>query len=274
LAVITASTAAATVVGLGAFGGVSEAHEPNVVSSCKNLTVTLQWYEGSAPNNHVTVTIDGVDHDFDFGDSWSKTFKWSQKQDHRWSVAVDANRIAGDGPTKWDWAQDGMQLACKEVPPTTEAPTSTVEEPTTTTEAPTTTVEEPTTTVEEPTTTAEEPTTTVEEPTTTQAPTTTDAPTTTTRATSTDAPTSTDLPPVAVEVEPVAAPTTPSTSTYTYNYDQATVEQDNGTVAPSSGGRLPVTGSNTTLGAAVALAALGAGTALVVVARRRRVPEA
>ena len=134
LAVITASTAAATVVGLGAFGGVSEAHEPNVVSSCKDLTVTLQWYEGSAPNNHVTVTIDGVGHDFDFGDSWSKTFKWSQKQDHRWSVAVDANRIEGDGPTQWDWAQDGMQLACKEVPPTTEAPTTTVEEPTTTVE--------------------------------------------------------------------------------------------------------------------------------------------
>ena len=184
LAVITACTAAATVVGLGAFGGVSEAHTPDVVASCKNLKVTLDSYEGKSPNNHVTVTIDDVDYEFDFGAKWTKTFKWSQKQTHRWSVEVDANRSQGD-PDDFDWAADGMQPACKEgststddSTTTTEAPTTTVEESTTTTtEAPTTTTEAPTTTTEAPTTTTEAPTTTTEAPTTT-----TEAPTTTVRS--------------------------------------------------------------------------------------------
>ncbi len=278
LAVITASTAAATVVGLGAFGGVSEAHTPDVVSSCKNLKVTLDSYEGKSPNNHVTVTIDDVDYEFDFGAKWTKTFKWSQKQNHRWSVDVDANRSQGD-PDQFDWAADGMQLACKEgststddSTTTTEAPTTTVEESTTTTEAPTTTTEAPTTTVDESTTTVEESTTTTDESTTTtEAPTTTVDESTTTQAPSTDASTSTDVTVVAVEAQSGVAPSTDYTY---YNYDQATGYQQTGTVTGSSGGSLPVTGANSTMGAAAALAAIGAGTALVVVARRRRVPEA
>ena len=94
---------------------------------------------------------------------------------------------------------------------------------------------------------------------------------TTTQAPSTDASTSTDVTVVAVEAQSGVAPSTDNTYYSGYSYN---VDQQSGTVTASSGGSLPVTGANSTMGVAAALAAMGAGTALVVVARRRRVPEA
>src|SRR4051794_13542422 len=112
LAVISAATAATTTVGLAAFAGVGEAHNPSVTAGCKGLKVQLEYYEGDKPNNQVTVTIDGVAEVYTFGDSWSKTFNWNQTQDHTWLIQVEANRITGD-PGAWGWDEDDVQHACK-----------------------------------------------------------------------------------------------------------------------------------------------------------------
>ncbi|KAG5679180.1 hypothetical protein PVAND_008769 [Polypedilum vanderplanki] len=76
----------------------------------------------------------------------------------------------------------------REVPKTTEAPTTTTQKPTTTTQKPTTTTQKPTTTTQKPTTTTQKPTTTTEKPVVKETPTTTQKPVTTTKAPSTATP--------------------------------------------------------------------------------------
>ena len=246
---------------------------PDVVSSCKNLTVTLQWYEGSAPNNHVTVTIDGVDHEFDFGDSWSKTFDVVAEAGPAGGAwRSTRNRSEGE-PDEWDSAQDGMQLACKEVPPTTEAPTTTVEESTTRwrsrprrwrsrprrwkdPEAPTTTVEEPTTT------TRRRPRRRMRQ----RRRPTRRPPTHRRRPTSRPSPSRSSRwqrrrrPPHSLHGQLRPGDGRTGQRDGSRRVDRRTLAGDRLELHPP--------------GAAVALAALGAGTALVVVARRRRIPEA
>jgi hypothetical protein len=149
-------------------------HTPSVTPSCTGLAVVLTQYEGSSPNNRVTVVIDGNTTQVNFGGSYSHTFGWSSASGHVWTVDIDANRNSGNA-TQFDKHFAGTQLAC-------ETPTTT-----TTTTAPTTT-----TTVTEPTTT-----------TTTVAPT-----TTTTILVLSDAPTTTSTTTTLVASQGPAAPTT------------------------------------------------------------------
>jgi LPXTG-motif cell wall-anchored protein len=221
---------AAALAGLVGFGGVAAAHTPSVEAGCAALEVSLAQYDGPADNNVVTVTIDGASTSTSFASGFERTFSWSGTATHTWSVVLDANRIAGEA-TSYDWSRSGTQDACDQAPVTTAPPG------TTPADAPPATTPEAT------------------------APLTTSS--TGVDVCAADDGTSTICSPAVVAPEPQAAPPTTATP-------PTSAARTSTTTADLRTAALPATGNATGIQLAVALSLFSAGTALVVVARRRR----
>lgn len=190
------------------------------------------------------------------------------------TVVLTINASWPDGVTATRTTSVPLQQNCAgtttttlEPTTTTEEPTTTVEPTTTTTVEATTTTEEPTTTTVEPTTTTVEPTTTTEEPTTTtvEATTTTVEPTTTT----TVAPTASTLVSPSTVVSTTTIPIGKLGTTVPPTTEPSSLTAQAVTTTTVAGESLPFTGSSQAP-PLVGLGAIGLGTTLAVIARRRR----